>query len=458
MRPALKSTTLVCADTTRKVEWSLKAIEKSIEQCDFAAVKLLTNRTDLNYAVKIPEIKGLDGYSNFCVRDLTKYVDTPFALIIQYDGFVLNGSAWTDDFQKYDYIGAPTDTTGRMMNGGFSLRSKRLLDFSSKNNWPSAHPEDFQFCLGHRAEIESVGMKFAPIEVSRKFSMEGRSFNSIEWSSTKQKWNGEFGWHSLLTKLPEEKKPCKVFVHSGDAGDTIYSLATLKALGGGMLFITPHNNFPFPMNSRWARSGGAAEFVDNLAPLIEEQPYIVGCRYTHGQVYSCDYDLNRFRMSWGTKTPDMDSIYRLHGKAFGLNLDEKPWLTVNDPIAFPNYPIVVSRTPRYRNSDFRWDAICEKHRSQMIFVGTEDEHLNFSGFVAPHKIPHFKTKNLLHMARVIAGAKVFIGNQSSPLAIALGLGKNSIVEEWPLNANCRLKRDNAIYVLRGSVEIPKSWL
>lgn len=212
------------------------------------------------------------------------------------------------------------------------------------------------------------------------------------------------------------------------------------------------------MNSRWCRSGGGPEFYDNISALLEEQDYVWSAKYTHGTPFSTDYDLNKFRKSWGTKTPDMDSIYQLHGKAFGLSLDDAPWLTVKEPVSFPNYPIICHRTPRYRNEDFPWAKICEEHRDKMMFVGTEEEHLNFSGFLAPHKIPHFKTKNLLHLARVVAGAKVFIGNQSSPLAIALGLGKNVIVEEWPLNANCRIERDNAIYVMNGDVDVPKKWL
>ena len=461
MKPNLSKVTLICADTTPKVEWSLRAVEKTLEQCDFAAVKLLTNRTDLKYAVKIPEIKGLDGYSKFCIKDMARYVETPFALIVQYDGYCLNGAAWTEEFEGWDYIGAPTDPSGKMQNGGYSWRSKRLLDFMAQSNWADVHPEDFQICLGHRAEIESSGMKFAPVEVARKFSMEGRSFNSVEWSSTKKEWAGEFGWHSLLTKLPPDKKPCNVAVSSGDAGDLIYGLAAFRAMGGGMMFVTPHNNYPYPKNSKWALAGGDSSFVDNIAPLVEAQPYIVGCRYTHGQVHSCDYDLNKFRLPWKSRSSDdFKSIFRLHADAFNLNISEDaPWLTVPDPISIPNRPIVVNLTARYRNDNTRWDLLVKKYHGQMAFVGNDQEAELFQGIGYPLKVPHYKTKNLLEVAQVIAGGKIFIGNQSAPLAIAHGLGQRVVCECWPANSNCELNRPGkAFYWKSGEIEIPKEWL
>ncbi len=63
------------------------------------------------------------------------------------------------------------------------------------------------------------------------------------------------------------------------------------------------------------------------------------------------------------------------------------------------------------------------------------------------------------MANAIGSAKLFIGNQSCPMAIALGLGKNVIQEVWPLNGNCILNRANAVYWKSGGCpHIPDDWL
>lgn len=449
---------LVCVDTTPKAYLAERAVLECTKQADFSSVKLLTNKSNLKHAVQIPEIRGLEGYSRFCIGEMARHVQASHALVVQWDGYVLNTKSWTDEFLKYDYIGAPFQPSDTVGNGGFSLRSKKLLDYISRANWKDPHPEDSAICIRHRAELEALGFKFAPAELARKFSFEGRSWDGMEWSGVQNKWDGSFGFHSFLSVIPK-KHAVQVFHHSGDSGDVIYGLATMKALGGGVMFFSCDNKYPYPMNSRWCRLHGSAEWVDNIAPLLEAQDYVWAAKYTHGTPFTTTHDLNKFRETWGTKTPSFDSLFQIHATAFDLLLQEdEPWLTVPDPISFPNFPIVVARTPRYRNDKFPWGDLCAKYGDRMIFVGGEDEHLNFSGFLAPRKVPHFRTKNMLHLAQVIAGAKVFIGNQSAPLAIAHGLCKNCLVETWPLNANCCLKRDNAIYFNGDSVDIPKGWL
>jgi len=377
-----------------------------------------------------------------------KYVDTTHALVVQYDGFVLNGQAWMDEFLKWDYIGAPFQPTGIIGNGGFSLRSKRLMEWMAKQGWEDFHPEDSCICVRHREEIECAGFKIAIPQVATRFAMEGRCWNSKEWESMPKEWNGQFGFHSLLTVLPAEHRVCNIFTHSGDAGDVIYSLAAVKALGGGMMFLTPHNKYPYPLNSRWARMGGEADWVDNLAPLIEAQSYILKCRYTHGHPASTTHDLNRFRIPWKQRSAkDNDSILKLHMDAFSLPMPTEPWLTVPNPIAIPNRPIVVNRTQRYQNHEFQWTRFIEKFHDQMLFVGTHQEYELLCGMAPTFKFDYYETKNALDLARVIAGSKLFVGNQSLPLAIAHGLRKNVVVEEWKANPNTRIERLGAWYDL-----------
>ncbi len=453
MKPHLPQVTLLCADTTNKLDWSINAINKSLRQCNFGAVRLLTNKYESSIGTAhIPLILGLDGYSKFCIRDMHKYVNTSHALVVQYDGYVLNGENWRDEFLLYDYIGAPFLPSNIVGNGGFSLRSKRLMEFTSKQNWPDFHPEDSCICIRHRFELEDAGFRFAKLGIAQRFAIEGRSWNSKEWQGTSNEWQGQFGFHSLLTSLAPEHRVCNIYTHSGDAGDVIYSLAVVKALGGGMMFLTPHNKYPFPLNSRWSRMGGEASWVDNLAPLVEAQPYILKCRYTHGHPASTTHDLNQFRIPWKNRTAsDFHSILSLHMDAFQLPMPSEPWLTINDPIVIEGKPIVINRTARYQNWNFPWKAFIEKYHTKMVFVGHRQEHELFKGFAPQCKFDYYPTKDALELARVIAGAKLFVGNQSLALAIAHGLYKKVIAEEWKLNANCRIERPGACYELTEEV-------
>lgn len=462
MKPKLPNVTLVCVDTTDKAHLAQRAIEKSLEQCDFGAVKFLTNDSKQPHAAIIPKLSGLEGYSRFCIRELHKHVETSHALLVQYDGYVLNGEGWTDDFLKYDYIGAPWLPSKIVGNGGFSLRSKKLLQAcASMPTTDNEHPEDNWIAGRHRQSLEHAGVKFAPYKVAERFAFEGRSWNNgIEWAGIPTHWQNQFGFHSWLTPFPENIERPKIFHHSGDMGDVIYALPSIRALGGGVLFLSPDNKFPFPFPTRWSKAGGPPEWADSLRSLCNVQPYIWNTIYTHALPYSVDVDFNSFRKCYRSPNPEyFTSLFRLHQKPCGVNLpDETTWLTVPDPIIIPGRPIVVNRTSRFQERLFAWCNIVRKYGDKMVFVGTEEEAETFKGHAPEIQIPYRKTKDLLELARVIAGAKVFMGNQSAPMAIAMGLGKNIIQEVWPGNPNCRLRRHNVIYPKTGNIVIPEKWL
>jgi len=187
---------------------------------------------------------GYIEYGLFMIYALHRFIPTDFALIVQADGWVLNGSQWQDDFYNYDYIGPPTHfasiTCGKntdylsnfewinmladpsckvdvVLNGGFSLRSKRLLEAPTRLNLPHILPpvtsingppyrmfwdsasqcEDVQLCINMRTELEKYGVKFAPLEVAKDFAFEHlniRFHHGLDLTKC-------FGHHSQLRQL-----------------------------------------------------------------------------------------------------------------------------------------------------------------------------------------------------------------------------------------------------------------
>jgi glycosyltransferase involved in cell wall biosynthesis/MoaA/NifB/PqqE/SkfB family radical SAM enzyme/predicted SAM-dependent methyltransferase len=183
----IPSTTLCCIDCYNH-QLSIRALEYSMRQCGFDRVVFFTDREfDLEEieVVKIPTITTKQQYSWFVLKELNKHVHTDFVLMVQYDGFIINPEAWTSEFQKYDYTGAKWHWYNdgyNVGNGGFSLRSKRLLqslDDTVNNNGISmdsdslTYGEDSFICRTYRGLLEDkYSIKFAPEFIADRFSYE----------------------------------------------------------------------------------------------------------------------------------------------------------------------------------------------------------------------------------------------------------------------------------------------
>lgn len=207
----LKNVTLLGIDCVN-VDRLRLAINICKNSFEFSEVKILTSLDVANKenVVKIKAINSTEEYSNFIINDLWQYVDTSHVLLVQYDGFILNPEAWTDEYLDYDYIGAPwlvadwsvtnfsfpQELVGKFVvgNGGFSLRSKKMLLLTSKlskaGKIPKLHPEDVSLCVWHREILENEGIKFASLYLAKRFSFESEDKNNYSW-------NGQFGFHGL---------------------------------------------------------------------------------------------------------------------------------------------------------------------------------------------------------------------------------------------------------------------
>lgn len=97
-------------------------------------------------------------------------------------------------------------------NGGFCLRSKKFLETSSRLAQEGAfkkyHPEDVVMCVWDRDKLENEGIKFAPIDIAKQFSIEGDDviydkqfgFHGFKWTNI-QKWIDENPkWNIKLIK------------------------------------------------------------------------------------------------------------------------------------------------------------------------------------------------------------------------------------------------------------------
>lgn len=172
---------MLCAVTSVALEQTRQALERCLAQIDFGRA-LLCSDQDPGIASgspiewrRIEAIGTREAYSHFILKDLVHHVTLPHVLIVQWDGFVLDAACWQDEFVHYDYIGAvwPQFGDGHIVgNGGFSLRSARLLKATSNDRFSSEHPEDIAISRNWRAALEREGILFAPPDVARRFAFE----------------------------------------------------------------------------------------------------------------------------------------------------------------------------------------------------------------------------------------------------------------------------------------------
>jgi len=228
-------------------------------------------------------------------------------------------------------------------------------------------------------------------------------------------------------KAAAEKEGHLNFMHGGNAGDIIYALATIKTIQqitgvpvnlyfhlGKPMYLPMYNKHPLGnvmFNQKMA---------DMLAPLIEQQDYInsVGI-YTDQKIH---IDLDYFRA--GLFSQSRGNIARWCGYITGVSpVLYKNWLRVKPDTTYAD-TIVIARSGRYQNRSIDYSFLGKY--PNLVFLGVESEHKDMQKY-----LPNIKWQpvdSFLQMAQIIAGSKLFIGNQSFPYAIAEGLKVPRILE------------------------------
>lgn len=199
----LPSVTLVCVSGVNIFN-SIFALWRSSRKIQFSSVKLISNRrpkllpSQIQFEKAVAtELDSIDEYNKYLIYELGRHVETDYCLIVQADGYVLNPKLWKPEFLEFDYIGAPwpikddayIDPFGnhqRVGNGGFSLRSKKLLELPATKKVPwevnvgnfyrhegaGFYSEDGNICVHNRHIYEAEGCRWPDVRLSLDFSVE----------------------------------------------------------------------------------------------------------------------------------------------------------------------------------------------------------------------------------------------------------------------------------------------
>jgi hypothetical protein len=258
----------------------------------------------------------------------------------------------------------------------------------------------------------------------------------------------EYNNYKYLERLQRIKTPVQLdvaeknsysFKHSGNAGDLIYSLPAAKALASGkeihyLLNLGQRGNFgkkPHPLQGVMLNE----KMFEMLHPLLVAQPYVTSCSIYKDQPVDFDMDLIRtypFPTSKG-------NISRWYFYLFAITADlAQPWLQVK-PDDHWNEHLVIARSQRYRAPAISYSFL--KKFKKKIFVGVEQEWKEMKEMIPD--IEYQPVHDFLQLASIIAGSKLFIGNQSFPFSLAEGLKVNRLLEVYHLCPNVNVEGKGA---------------
>jgi len=240
------------------------------------------------------------------------------------------------------------------------------------------------------------------------------------------------------------KKKNKTFRHSGDLGDIIFSLPTIKTMGGGILYLDPKGGedlkeMAMPASGKTKLN---EEGIENIRELLESQSYITEVKLWDGEKVDVELDNFRKHIEFNNLAySHLESQDITHTKA------DSEWLEISDnEYELPeDRKVVVSRNLRYQGNHSFWEMNASGFERDAVFVGSVYEHEVFQN-VFGIEIPYIETPTAMDLLKVIDAADMFISNQGLPHAIAEGLKKRLICEVDKTYPAACWRRDDATYV------------
>jgi len=395
---SLPNVTLVCVDTVNYGP-ALSAIHKTLEQIKPARTVFFTDIGMAPEGIDVINIKHLynkDDYSKFMIKELGKYeFDTSHLLVIQWDGYVLDGDRWTDEFLEYDYIGAPwLYVDGRNVgNGGFSLRSAHLHDILASYSFiQPVNNEDDVICRMYRGYLEKeCEIKFAPEEVAHRFSFE-----------LHQPKQPTFGFHSFFHKPYVEPIVIK---REGAMGDVIQVEPILEYFhkkGHPVYLDSPYYGVfkmhHYPVGDYADLDKVVKHRVINLDSAYEVNPKQLHLKSYFETAGISDYVLRNPKLNY--KVDETNSIFKQ--KYVVIHIDK--------------------RDTNHRNQyGIRWKRIADFFESKGYLV------IQIGRGEAPDVGIRFNTVNNLILMWLLAGCDLFIGVDSGPAQMAVALDRQCVL-------------------------------
>jgi hypothetical protein len=253
------------------------------------------------------------------------------------------------------------------------------------------------------------------------------------------------------------------YTHSGTTGDVFSSLAIVRCLGAGDYYLRLNNLDNICNSIGWGNAGRHSGRMrqsdfDFLAPLMEQQSCITKFAVWQGEAVEHELEKRAVNLNcdaWPRNFANQDAVaMSVDREAHFETLQIRPYVEVDTPTVVPNRPVCISRNPYYLEGiqDItqvdEWRTwIDNRLMDQAFFVGLPEDHAWFEDTMKV-KVDYRPTSDALELARLIAGAKMMIGNQSMPATLAVGIGTSLWIET---RKNTPLDNNEILYPYRTNI-------
>lgn len=423
MPKQLKDTTVAIIDCAEQGR-AIAAIHKTRQQIKVDKILFFT---DVHISIPgvevvvIPKIATKNDYSYFMVKKLAAYIETKYVLVIQHDGYPIRGEAWQDEFYNFDYIGARwafPETERCVGNGGFSFRSKKLLDALANDEFINCtEQEDDTICRLYGEYLEKKhDIKFALPQVADKFSFE-----------LNEPCNYTFGFHGYF------HEPFKDHV-----------VISRKAAMGDLILVEPLMSY--------YHNKGYQVVLDTL-------PEFMGVFYNHPYKIKHISQMNpkikpikviNLDMSYEVKPKQrvLETYYEFAGITDGEIRNSRLNVYQNEnQKLFQKYILIhndETNLPHRNSYGVDWEFVVNylSRLGYLVFqVGKR---------TTQHIAPHFNAETKEMLLYIIKGADLVIGLDSGICQIAVALGVPVVVMAGSVDMTLRYVNFEKIQVVQGS--------
>ncbi|MDA9676734.1 hypothetical protein N9T85_00035 [bacterium] len=233
--------------------------------------------------------------------------------------------------------------------------------------------------------------------------------------------------YGQITNIQKKIENNKIltFLHSGQLGDLIYSLASIKEIAKThkcKLYLQINKPIPEDYVVDSKKVYISKRSADLILPLLREQNFLETVDIYNNE--EIDVNLDLFR-----DIPINLSFYstRWFSHLLGININVNDTFLSVKPHKLIKNKIIIHRSPRYRNAFINYKFL--NTSEDLLCIGLEHEFQALREEIK--NLEFYDCKNFLEMAEIIQASKFYIGNMSMQYIIAEALKAPRLLEASP---------------------------